>query len=219
MIIVNTLQIDGVTAPITPAEQALFPLTHASGAARYVCGNADGQFALDALMSFRQRTQTEIEATPEYQAYIGNHPELLPELWVALSLTPQSTYHVGASGLQAFPNSAAGAFKVSASVWGDNAKTVPITQLDGQGWVFVLRKINQVDGMLLDTLRPFKLFASNLCEFTITPTGISSGRYSLDERDFTTLDVGGQVYQFKLIAPNSPENRPAFEFDIYDASL
>jgi len=142
-------------------------------------------------------------------------------LYVDIALTPTdgSSSFTGLSGLLAVPNDATGSFDVAASVWADDALTVPVSALGGLGWVFILRKINKQDGAVLDTLRLLKTFVGNACAFTLACDGVSSGRYSLDARDFDTLTMGTVSYRFVLASPNSPEGRDAIEFDIYDAFL
>jgi hypothetical protein len=178
--------------------------------------DAAGYIAIEDY-TLRRRTQAEMDALRD--------PPLLPVFWVSVTITPMEQYFQGASGLYAFPNTADGAFQVAASVWADETQTVPILDLSGASWVYILRKINKSDGVVLDTVRLLKSFGQddtpgNVCAFTLSPASLSSGRYSLDEGDFDNLRIDADtVFQFKLVAPNSPEGRRAFEFDIYDANL
>lgn len=222
MLIIKNHEVHGLKATITQAELLMQPILHESGASWWTADNADGTFALADVVNLNQRTQEQLEATPEYQAWYYGNPENMPALYVDISLTPTegSSSFTGLSGLLAFPNNATGSFDVAASVWADEALTVPVAALDGKGWVFILRKINKQDGAVLDTLRVLKTFSGNTCQFTFLCNGISSGRYSLDEHDFDALRIDeNTIFQFKIIVPNSPEGRRAFEFDIYDANL
>ena len=90
MLIFDNDNVTGLIAPITPEEMSLQPLTHASGAAHYIIDNATGEMIADAsgaIWFLRQRTDTELQATPEYQAWLAAHPAELPAIYVTLALS------------------------------------------------------------------------------------------------------------------------------------
>jgi len=87
MLIIQNNEIQGLIAPITHQE-LLMQLRHESGAAHWIAPSTpDGTYALADVSDLQQRTLTDIQATPEYQAWLGQHPEALPALTVSLSIT------------------------------------------------------------------------------------------------------------------------------------
>ena len=90
MLIFEGNDVTGLIAPITPEEEALQPLTHESGAAHWIIDNATGEmFAASngTIYFLRRRTDAELQATPEYQAWLAAQPTELPAIYVTLALS------------------------------------------------------------------------------------------------------------------------------------
>jgi hypothetical protein len=76
MLLIQDNVVIGNTAPNIYADMK--PWTHDSGAAWWVVDNETGIDFIDSdgqVYKLRKRSLSELQATPEYQEWIGNHPE------------------------------------------------------------------------------------------------------------------------------------------------
>lgn len=90
MLLFDNNNVIGLIAPIAKEEEALQPLFHESGAARWIIDNHAGFIFTDAggkVCFLRQRTDAELQATPEYQAWLAAQPTELPAIYVTLALS------------------------------------------------------------------------------------------------------------------------------------
>lgn len=193
MLIFQDDNVIGLIAPITPEEEALQPLLHESGAAYWIIDNATGEmFAASngTIYFLRRRTDAELQATPEYQAWLAAQPTELPAIYVTLALS-------GGDGKAPI---------VGAKLWHPTQGTLDITgdlrlTPDAPGlpvsinfaWRVTLRKIiSEFDTTAIDSVPVDGCQVVNnvitWAGFDPAAVGLSAGVYMITDADFALIN-------------------------------
>ena len=192
MLIFEENEVTGLIAPITPEEMSLQPIRHASGAAYYLIDNATGKmFAASngTIYFLRRRTDAELQATPEYQAWLAAHPEALPAIYLTLDISggDGKTPIVGAKLGHATQGTLdfLGDLRLSPDTPG-----LPINI--NFAWRITLRKVisefnaTAIDSVPVDGCE----IVNNIIEwrgFDPAAVGLTAGIYAISDADFATL--------------------------------
>ena len=192
MLIFDNDRVIGLIAPITAEELALQPLLHESGAAHWMIDNHTGVMFADAsgaIWYLRQRTEAELQATPEYQAWLAAHPAELPAIYVTLTLT-------GGDGKTPIVGVKLGhPTQGTLDITGDlrltpDAPGLPVTI--NFAWRITLRKIiSEFDATAIDSVPVDGCQVVNnvitWTGFNPEAVGLSAGVYQITDADFATV--------------------------------
>ena len=192
MIIFDNNNVIGLIAPITPEEEALLPLLHESGAAHWIIDNNTGVMLADAsgaIWFLRQRTNEELQATPEYQAWLAAQPTELPAIYVTLALS-------GGDGKAPIVGAKLGhPTQGTLDITGDlrltpDAPGLPVSI--NFAWRVTLRKIiSEFDTTAIDSVPVDGCQVVNnvitWAGFNPEAVGLSAGVYMITDADFATV--------------------------------
>ena len=192
MLIFDNDNVTGLIAPITPEEMSLQPIRHASGAAYYLIDNATGEmFAASngTIYFLRRRTDAELQATPEYQAWLAAHPEALPAIYLTFDIS-------GGDGKTPIVGAKLGhATQGTLDITGDlrltpDAPGLPVSI--NFAWRVTLRKIiSEFDATAIDSVPVDGCQVVNnvitWTGFNPEAVGLSAGVYMITDADFATV--------------------------------
>lgn len=192
MLIFDNDSVTGLIAPITAEELTLEPLLHESGAAHYIIDNATGEMIVDAsgaIWFLRRRTDAELQATPEYQAWLAAHPAELPAIYLTLAIS-------GGDGKTPIVGANLGhATQGTLDFLGDlrlSPDTPGLPFNINFAWRITLRKVisefnaTAIDSVPVDGCE----IINNVIEwrgFDPAAVGLTAGIYAISDADFATL--------------------------------
>ena len=213
MLIIVNHEVIGLTAPITEAELLMQPITHESGADWWVIDEEHGEPFTDssgATYLIRKRTESEIQQTPEYHAWIGNNSWYLPAIYADVRVTDGSGAEV-----PRLRNNGTDTVAVTAKLrWTDNTDddSNVITLIDGVSWNIQLREATETNHDVITSHATDPLydvfevtFTEGVCSFNYYTTNKTAVVY-MREADFAILTFpdgqgGTQDYRVALIHP------------------
>lgn len=173
MLIINNNGVQGLIAPISPAELLMRPILHESGAAWWTADNADGTYPLNAMLNLRRRTEAEL-ATPYILADVQTDKD-------RLNISDPTD-----------------AITFSAALTDPDGNMLPVKPEDAS-WIIRLRN---ADGKEIDAFEAaFSAGQTGNLRYT-APPNTPLGRIHLDEADFAPVSVPGiGTLQVKLTRP------------------
>ena len=192
MLIFDNDSVTGLIAPITAEELTLEPLLHESGAARWIIDNHAGFIFTDAsgaIWFLRQRTDAELQATPEYQAWLAEQSTELPAIYVTLELS-------GGDGKWPIVGVKLGhPTQGTLNITGDLRLTPDVPGLPVSinfAWRVTLRKIiSEFDTTAIDSVPVDGCQVVNnvitWAGFNPEAVGLSAGVYMITDADFATV--------------------------------
>lgn len=193
MLLFDNNNVTGLIAPIAKEEEeALQPLLHESGAARWIIDNHAGFIFTDAggkVWFLRQRTDAELQATPEYQAWLAAQPTELPAIYLTLAIS-------GGDGKTPIVGAKLGhATQGTLDFLGDlrlSPDTPGLPFNINFAWRITLRKVisefnaTAIDSVPVDGCE----IINNVIEwrgFDPAAVGLSAGIYAISDADFATI--------------------------------
>lgn len=190
MLIVQNNQIIGATGQKVDYPM-LAPIYHESGAGWYTCDNADGTYSEANIVNLHKRSLAEVQATPEYQAWIGQHPESLPAIYCDLTFAggDEKTPILGIK----LGHPSKGIMSILGVLQDAGGNALPVTLPDFQWRITVCKIRAESNPIVMDSVPVDGVLISNntvsMAAFDPETAGLTPGVWAIFEEDFAILSA------------------------------